>query len=157
MTEMKIKVEHVNPFIKATIETFGTMVNLKVTPGKVKLKTAEGLDYDVSGIIGLSGGAKGSVAVSFPRSSALAVVRAITGGKEISDPEMVDAIGELANIIAGAAKKDLTQFNISISLPTVVMGAKHAINGPVDTVNFVVPFQSECGEFDLALSFKSVS
>lgn len=156
MAEVKIKAEHVNPFIKATIETFTAMVNVKVTPGKVKLKGKEDSDYDVSGIIGLGGGAKGSVAVSFPRLSALAMVRAFTGEKVVTNTVMVDAIGELANIIAGAAKKDLTQYKISISLPTVVMGEKHAINGPVDTINMVVPFDSECGKFYLALSFKSL-
>lgn len=156
MAEGMIKAEHVNPFIKATMETFTSMVNVKVVPGKVRLKADSELSYDVSGIIGLSGGAKGSVALSFPRVSALAYVRAFTGEKVVSTSNLVDAIGELANIIAGAAKRDLAQYKVSISLPTVVMGEKHAINGPADTVNMVVPFDSEAGKFELAICFKSL-
>jgi chemotaxis protein CheX len=156
MAEFSIKAEHINPFIKATMETFTSMVNLKVSPGKVRLKGPDGLRYDVTGIIGLSGGAIGSVAIGFPSDSASAMVRALTGAETASTPSMVDAIGELANIIAGAAKKELMQYKISISLPTVVMGEMHAINGPVDTPCMIVPFASECGSFDLALSFKSL-
>jgi chemotaxis protein CheX len=153
---MSIKAEHINPFIKATMDTFASMVRVKVTPGKVKLKAGDPLSYDISGIIGLSGGAKGSVAISFPRETANAMVRAFSGAGEVEESGVIDAVGELANIIAGAAKKDLSQHNISISLPTVVTGKDHGINGPVDTVNMVVPFESEHGRFDLAISFKSL-
>jgi chemotaxis protein CheX len=154
--EVKIKAEHVNPFIVATMETFTSMVRVKVTPGKVKLKAGDPLSYDISGIIGLSGGAKGSVALSFPWESANAIVKAFIGVDRVDDAAVIDAVGELANVIAGAAKKDLSQHNISISLPTVVTGKDHGINGPVDTVNMVVPFESEHGRFDLAISFKSL-
>lgn len=154
---MSIKAEHVNPFIVATMETFASMVRVKVAPGKVKLKAGDPLSYDISGIIGLSGGAKGSVAISFPRDTAYAMVRAFSGNPEVAEAGVIDAVGELANIIAGAAKKDLSQHNISISLPTVVTGKDHGINGPVDTVNMVVPFESEHGRFDLAISFKSLA
>ncbi len=154
--EFQIKVEHVNPFLKATIETFSSMVSMKITPGKIKLKADSEITYDVSGIIGLGGGAKGSVALSFPRMVALSVVRAFTGEKVISSSGLVDAIGELANIIAGAAKRDLTQYKILISLPTVIQGDKHSIAGPVDALNMIVPFTCEAGRFDLGICFKSL-
>ena len=51
-----VKVEHINPFISATIESFKTMVATELTPGKVKLKDNKDLTHDISGIIGLSGG-----------------------------------------------------------------------------------------------------
>jgi chemotaxis protein CheX len=156
MSEVTIKAEHVNPFLKATIETFSTMADLKVVPGKIKLKEESDPSYDVSGIIGLGGGAKGTVALSFPRVTALGVVRAFMGEKVISTTKMVDAIGELANIVAGAAKRDLTQYKIQISLPTVILGEKHAINCPVDAINLMVPFDSPAGKFFLVLCFKSM-
>ena len=57
MGELRIKAEHINPFIMATLETFASMVRVKITPGKVRLKSGDPLSYDISGIIGLSGGA----------------------------------------------------------------------------------------------------
>jgi chemotaxis protein CheX len=156
MSEVAIKAEHVNPFVKATVDTFATIVDMKIIPGKVKLKSQSDTNYDVSGIIGLSGGAKGTVALSFPRMVALPIVRAFTGEKVVSNNQMVDAIGEVANIVAGAAKKDLAQYKILISLPTVVMGEKHDVAGPVDAINLVVPFECPAGHFDLAICFKSM-
>ena len=156
MADVTLKAEHVNPFIKATIDTFSTIVNMKVTPGKVRLKEHGGSSYDVSGIIGLSGGAKGTVALSFPRMVALPIVRAFTGEKTVTNTQMVDAIGEVANIVAGAAKRDLAQYKIKISLPTVVMGDKHEVAGPTDAVNLIVPFECPAGKFDLSVCFKSL-
>lgn len=156
MSEVSIKAEHVNPFIKATLETFETMADLKLVPGKLKVKDRKDPAYDVSGIIGIGGGAKGTVALCFPRLTALAVVRAFIGEKVVTTNKMVDAIGELANIVAGAAKRDLAQYKIQISLPSVIMGEKHAINGPVDAVCLLVPFDCDAGKFSLNLCFKSM-
>lgn len=156
MADAGIKAEHVNPFIAATIDMFQTMANLNPKPGKMCLKDKHISAYDVSGIIGLSGGAKGLVALSFPQASALAAVQAFTGEKNVKESRIIDSIGELANIVAGAAKKDLSQFKIKISLPTVITGANHSISGPVDAMGLVVPFEYAGGKFDLTLCFKSL-
>jgi chemotaxis protein CheX len=156
MADAGIKAEHINPFIKAAIDTFQTMANLKARPGKICMKDKVVSAYDVSGIIGLSGGAKGLVALSFPNASALAIVQAITGEKEVKDSRIIDSIGELANIVAGAAKKDLSRFKIKIALPTVITGANHSISGPVDAMGLVVPFEFAGGDFDLTVCFKSL-
>jgi chemotaxis protein CheX len=151
-----VKVEHINPFVRATMETFNSMVKIEAKPGKPVLKKDTKLHADVSGIIGLSGGAKGSVALSFPRITALKSVSAFGGMKVLAlDDLVVDAIGELANIIAGAAKKDLSQYRINISLPTVVLGEGHELGGPKDILPMVVPFETGLGGFNLLVSFKS--
>jgi chemotaxis protein CheX len=151
-----LKVEHINPFIAATTRTFETMMKLKVVPGKVNLKKTQSRHWDVSGIIGLSGGAKGTVALCFPRVTALKVVSTFVGMKVVSlDKDTLDAIGELANIVAGSAKQDLESFNIAISLPSVILGDNHDLMGPADTPELVVPFTSDLGVFDLIVCFKS--
>ncbi len=120
---VKVKVEHVNPFIKATMETYKSMLGVDLTLGKVKLKGDTKVSHDISGIIGLSGDAKGAVALSYPQNVAFDSVGKFIGEevKEMS-ADVTDAIGELANIIAEEKKKDLVDFKISISLPTVVTG-----------------------------------
>jgi chemotaxis protein CheX len=151
-----VKVEHVNPFIKATLETFTMMVGVKATIGKPRLKGDTAVTHDVSGIIGLTGDAKGAVALSFPENTAIDTVARFIGEPltEMS-PDVHDAIGELANIIAGAAKRDLTDFKISISLPTVVSGAGHQIYEAKDVLSMLIPFQYDNFTFDLAVALKS--
>lgn len=151
-----VKVEHINPFVNASIETFKSMVRTNVTPGKVTLVSMSHLKYDISGIIGLSGGAKGTVSLSFPRVTALKVVSEFIGEKQLAlDDTVKDAVGELANIVAGAAKKDLTQFKISISLPSVIIGENHQVQGGKEVIPLAVPFESALGSFHLVVGFAS--
>ncbi len=151
------KVEHINPFLQATCNSFETMIGMKAKPGKPSLKQGMGVSYDVSGVIGLSGEAKGSVVISFPKETALKVVSAFIG-ETVPDlnEDITDAVGELANIIAGSAKKNLVDFKINISLPTVVMGSEHSIFEPKDVLSMIIPFECDAGHFDVAVNLKSV-
>jgi chemotaxis protein CheX len=59
-----MKVEYINPFLTATIDVFNTMLRCPLTRGKPFAKGGPQPQYDVSGIIGLSGTAKGIVVLS---------------------------------------------------------------------------------------------
>lgn len=150
-----IRAEHVNPFILSNMETFTKMVGIEAKPGRPILKQEARLDYDISGIIGLSGKVIGSVALSFPQATALAVCNKFMSAdlKEMN-AEILDAVGELINIVAGNAKKGLSEFNIEISLPSVIVGKNHRIVEPKGSVGFVIPFTSALGNFHMAVSLK---
>jgi len=138
----------INPFLKATVSTFQTMVNAVPTAQAPYVKAEPSLSHDVSGIIGLSGGAKGAVIISFPTKTALATVSAFIGLNVSSiDADVTDAVGELANIIAGAAKADLQGLNVTISLPSVVVGTNHKVTTPKDIPSIVIPFNCAHGDF----------
>ena len=152
-----ISIEHVNPFLKATIETYSTMMGTEIKAGKPSLSRGTGMTYDISGVIGITGDIKGSVTMSFPTESALKSVSKFMCEEvtEVND-DLRDAIGELANIVAGYAKKFLP-FNISISLPTVISGEGLVIQEPPDVFSFVVPFTSDLGNFDIGVGLKANS
>ena len=152
----KISIAHVNPFLKATIETYTTMLGTTPKAGKPQLVSGRGINYDVTGIIGIAGGIKGNVAISFPEESALKNVSAFLGEEmtEMND-DVMDAIGELSNIVAGYAKNFLTDFKVEISLPTVIKGHNLVIKEPPDVFSFVVPFECEWGRFDLGVGLKA--
>jgi chemotaxis protein CheX len=152
---VSIRAEHVNPFILSNLETFAKMVGVEAKPGKPVLKQDARLDYDISGIIGLSGKVIGSVALSFPQSTALAVCNKFMSAdlKEMN-AEILDAVGELVNIVAGNAKKGLAEFAIEISLPSVIVGPNHRIVEPKGCLGFVIPFASALGSFHMAVSLK---
>ncbi len=151
-----MKVEYVNPFLASTKNTFETMMQTKIEAGPLQIKKQPFPTYDVSGIIGISGGAVGSISISFPRVTALKVVSKFIGQEiKIIGPEVTDAVGELANIIAGSAKRDLGGLNIAISLPSVIIGKSHRLSGPSDAQNLVVPFNCELGDFAVEISLKT--
>src|SRR4051812_3835512 len=150
-----IRAEHVNPFILSNLETFVKMVGVEAKPGKPILKQDARLDYDISGIIGLSGKVIGTVSLSFPEATALAVCnKFMSADLKAMNAEILDAVGELINIVAGNAKKGLTEFNIEISLPSVIVGKNYRIVEPKGSVGFVIPFTSPLGNFHMAVSLK---
>lgn len=146
-------VSYINPFISSTVTTFKTMMNTNVKAGNVSLKKGDSPLFDVSGIIGLTGEATGSVCISFPKLVALEVISTMLGMTvdEIG-PDVVDGIGEIANIIAGNAKQDLAQFKINISLPNVIIGQDHSVTPPTGAPALIVPFDSSLGNFAMEIS-----
>ena len=149
-------VSYVNPFISATVNVFKTMINTEIMPGKPRLKSIPHPTYDISGIIGLSGNAQGSIAISFPKILALKVVSKMLDSEiKVVGPELTDGIGELANIIAGNAKQGLAQYQLSNSLPNVIIGKDHNIARQSVIPTIVVPFVSQLGEFAMEISLRT--
>lgn len=101
-------------------------------------------DWDVSAVIGLTGEARGAVVISMKKQLALKLTGVLTGAEHPElDDEVVDAIGEIINIIAGNAKRGLEEsFRLVISLPTIVRGKGHAILWPNDQARIIrIPFK----------------
>jgi len=121
-----MRADHINPFVAAVQLVFETMLDSPVAVAKPKLKHADSPAYDVTGIISLGGDVVGSAALSFPMETAANAVKAFTGNEVAPEDDMfADAIGELANMVTGNAKKDLHNLSVSISVPTVVIGRNH--------------------------------
>lgn len=149
-------VSYINPFIIATDNCFKTMIYTNIKPEAPQLKRFPYPAYDISGVIGLSGEAQGSVSLSFSQTTASMFVRRMLGGIEsISEEDMIDGVGEIVNIIAGNAKMHLTKFNLSISLPNVIIGSNHTLAGQSGSPTIVVPFTSDLLTFIMEVSLKT--
>jgi chemotaxis protein CheX len=150
-----MRVEWINPFLTATVDTFARMAKTKVTAGKPYLFTNQQNIKDISGVIGLSGSLKGAVVIGMPEAVALNAVEKLVGTKYTKiTADVSDAVGEIANIIAGYAKKDISGEDIQIALPTVVLGPKHMVAMPSDVTVVVIPFESEIGHFVIEVGMR---
>lgn len=142
-----MNVELINPFVTATSDVFKTMLGCSLTRGAISLKQAHTPMYEVSGLIGLSGKCRGMVVVSVNRETALAATEALLGSRpEGLNADVVDAIGEVTNMIAGAAKTRMADMCLTIGLPTVICGKGQAIAFPSQSIPLVIPFESAIGE-----------
>ncbi len=138
----------INPFIGAIGNVYETMLQTEVSFGKPTLKTGETPSVDVSCIIGFSGGATGCVVLCFSRDVARQVASKFACAQiDETHPDFADALGELANMVAGNAKKDIPDAEISISLPSVVIGANHAISPSRTTPHVLIPCKTALGDF----------
>jgi chemotaxis protein CheX len=120
-----MEVKFINPFVIASQTVFKTMLGIDLTLGKPNLKEARTTSGDVTGIMSMVGDRKGTIAISFGEKGALFVFNSLMGDEADSIcPEVVDAIGELTNIISGQARKEFekTGVNLKASIPMVVVG-----------------------------------
>ncbi len=145
---------HIGAFIEAVRSVFSTMLKLDVTLGKPHL-TESLARHDVSGIIGMSGDVIGSVVLSFPTPVAMAVVARFAGSEfPVTSPDFADAVGELVNMVSGAAKARFEGKNVSISIPSVVIGAGHTVGRPSTTACVSLPCRVACGEFSIDVAIR---
>lgn len=62
------------------------------------------------------------------------------------NPHVVDAIGEVTNMIAGAAKARLAELELSLGLPTVLIGSSACVAFPSRATPISIPFDSALGK-----------
>ena len=124
-------VKFINPFLIATQNVFKTMLSTQINIGKPSVKTNNLTLGEVTGVMGFAGDKKGTFTLSFGRECATYVYKAMIG-EDVStiNSDVVDAIGELTNIISGQIRGELEKIGINLraSLPTVVVGQNVAIN-----------------------------
>ncbi len=149
-------VDFINPFIAATLQALEVMAMIRPERGTPFVKTDRVAKGDISGIIGLAGEASGSVSVTFPSKLARKIYASMVGEKAPGlTREVQDAIGEVANMVAGGAKAVLAQkgFSFRIAIPSIVVGRGHTIDHKGRGPCLVVPFTLDEETFWLEVSF----
>jgi chemotaxis protein CheX len=150
-------VKYINPFIESILNNLEQMAAIKAEKMELSVTMEAKTSMEISGVIGLSGGVKGSAIISFPKSIALAVASAMFMEEltEISE-DVKDAIGEFANIFVGNARNKLVDegLNITISTPTIIVGKDHEISHPQNIPFLVIPFKTDMGIFQINIGVK---
>jgi len=124
---------YVEPFVEVTINTFKEFVGADVLPRHPHfLDPEKEFEWDVSAVIGLSGIVKGAIIISMKKELAIKLTDMLAGeGHKEIDADVVDAIGEINNIIAGNIKPKIPNGEkIVISIPTIIKGKEHSIAWP---------------------------
>jgi chemotaxis protein CheX len=150
-----MKAQYINPFLAASLNLFREYLGVDCTNGAPFLNKEPQSLYEVSGIIGLAGETTGAIVLSFQRETAIGMASKLAGKQfSVLGNEVVDGVGEMVNIIAGNAKKDLLDFRIVISLPGVIIGNQYKIKWPEGVPVITIPFKSELGDFNVNVSLR---
>lgn len=146
-------VRFINPFIFSVKNVFQTMLATDIIVSKPYVKEKDEANVDVSAIIGLSGDAVGAVVLCFPMKTAEAAATKFAGIELNSQHEdFADALGELANMVAGQAKAQLEGLNVSISLPSVIIGKEHQVSQSKNRPRLALPCDSVLGRFTVEVA-----
>jgi len=149
--------EIIATFQKSTSDVFGKMLGIAITSGDAVPCDQMLTRCGVSGVIGLAGDLSGDVIVSFEERVAILATAGLLGQEPTElNNDVVDAVGELTNMIAGSAKCALQEYNMSLALPTVILGAEHRIAFKSGVRPISIPFDSEWGAFSIALGLCKV-
>ena len=153
-----MRAEYINPFITSLKNAFHTMLDCEVRRGEIRLKDNHSPSGEVSGVIGLSGKAVGTVVLNFSKSVALqaASTMLMTEATEIND-DVLDAVGELTNMVAGAAKAELEEYELMVSLPNVITGRDHDVHFPSNVTPICVSFETDWGDLTLEVGLATVA
>lgn len=145
---------HADEIAAATREIFSSMIMLEVTAKEATRRTEPEFIHSISGMIGLAGSTKGNLAIHLTEPAAVAVTTAFLG-MDVSgiDEDVCDAIGELANMLAGAIKTalDPSGSEIKLSMPSTVYGEKYSLDCFDGAISVLVPFVFEDKEFSVEL------
>jgi chemotaxis protein CheX len=155
--ESLMNVDFINPFLSSMLNVMSTMAQIKLTPLKPKLKKDPTAMGDVSGLIGMvSEQNKGSLSITFEGGLALATMKNMVGeGPDEINEEITDLVGEITNMVAGGAKRMLSEkgFEFDMATPVVVSGKDHTISHKSDGPIVIIPLTCDLGKAYIEFSF----
>ncbi len=138
--------QYIQPFVDTCINVFRDFAGLEISAGlPYFIQRHEKTDCDISSVIGLSGEAQGAVVLSMKSDLALMLAEILTSKKytSIDDEDVLDAVGEIVNIISGNVKQSFEEmFKLIISLPTIIVGSQHNSfwSNTIDVRAISIPF-----------------
>lgn len=152
-----MKAEFINPFLSSMLNVMSTMAKMELIPEKPKLKKGNVAHGDVSGLIGMvSPETKGSLSITFDGPLALATMKGMVGeAPDEVNEEITDLVGEITNMVAGGAKRILSEkgFEFDMATPVVVSGKDHTIHHKSKGKIVIIPLKGKAGRAYIEFSF----
>ncbi len=146
-------------FVDATTTVLDTMAMTKATPGTPFVKQQAVAQGDITGVIGFSnpkGKSKGTMSLTLTNAAVLGIVSAMLYEEqpEINDA-VVDAVGELTNMISGQARKGLVAMGMVFegAIPSVITGEGHTIRHVSTNAILAIPFETAHGPLIVEVCF----
>jgi chemotaxis protein CheX len=142
-----MQAQFINPFLNATSNILSTMCQIEARADTPCLKQDQGTWGVVSGLVGMASETlSGNLILSFDQGSILAIVSKMFMEQvtEINN-EVIDAVGEITNMVCGGAKRELSETGHKFSMATPIMISGRGVRisqlhkGPVIQIPFEIP------------------
>lgn len=148
---MPINKELISPFVDSAISVLKTMAQIDAVASEPSFKEGHLTWGDVTGLIGLTNDStQGNMSISFDKSCVLKIVSnmLMEQFEQIND-DVVDAVGEITNMICGGTKKNLAEIGLSLSMttPTVITGKDVSVTSMCKTPVISILFRTDSGCF----------
>lgn len=137
-------------------EVFSTMLMMDLQCGDTEGVHKKEIASNITSMIGLGGGLRGVLAVHCPKKVATAITGGFLGMEiEELDEDVKDAIGEIANMVAGSLKVSYSKIdiNLELAIPTSIVGESFHISGIAEAKGVIIPLTTEHGKFWIELMY----
>jgi len=145
-----------NILINAMLEVFSSMIFIDITAEPAEKDGTAAMEYNLVSLIGLAGDLKGILAIQCPGAVAMGITSAMLG-MEVTElgGDVKDAIGEIANMVAGGLKEGLIPAGkkIELAIPTTVIGTSVRTSGLSGASRVMIPFTCPLGRFGIELRY----
>jgi len=137
--------------LDSTERVFSTMLGLEITAGEAKVSQgAVGPSYGLAALVGFAGSMVGTGSIDCSAALACHFAGAMLGSEyEAVNDDVLDAMGEVANMIMGNIKTSVEAAvgPMDLSIPTVVYGRNFTTRSQRHNQWMVVPFACRGEEF----------
>jgi chemotaxis protein CheX len=137
-------------------EVFSTMLMVDLQPEEVIENGECEIASNLTSMIGLGGGIRGMLAIHCPASVARGITSGLLGMEVLElDEDVKDAVGEVANMVAGNLKISFAKSGIDIELaiPTSIVGNSFVISGMADAERIVAVMKAPEGPLWIELLY----
>lgn len=154
-----MRVEFINPFVKAAIDVCKSELGSEVERGRLRVEASPTSSHNISVMIGVTGAAQGIVLYGMSVETAKAIVGKMMGQPfEEFDSLAQSGIAEMGNVITGLASRGLSEsgYSCNITPPTLITGQNTTI-GTLDIPRLALPLTTECGEIEIHLALREAA
>lgn len=153
-----MKAEYLNCVMTGVIDVINQLFHVECKKGKPYVYHNEINLNHLSAVICMAGDKKGAFIIALSEDDAKKMASAlIMDEKQFLDKDVMDAIGEIINMISGSAKGKLTElgFTFKLSTPTFVLGKGTRLFKDDEYAPYIcVPFTTNVGEFTIQVSLR---
>lgn len=143
--------------VESTKEIFETMIMVDVTPGEPLKEHVSKFKFSLSAMVGFAGFKQGNLAIHASDNVAKGLTQDFLGMEvEEINEDVEDAMGELANMLAGSLKPFISSNGgkVELSLPSVVHGEEYTLTVINKADWILIPFSVTHGDFLVGLEIK---
>ena len=152
-----MNVDVINAFLTEGMNAFQSMFGITATPNKPHLlEVGTGHQWEISGLLGITGHYKGIVAFRLHKilANKMLELSGLEFTPEEHDEFAVGLVSEFTNVISGHAVTAIKDYFLVISPPYTIIGHNHLIAWPKNYPVIAIPFTISYGPFEVDVCFK---
>ncbi len=142
--------------VKGAQDVFSTMLMIELESEDALFNKGCEIQSNLTSMIGLGGGIRGVLAIHCPATVAKAITSGFLGMEVLElDDDVKDAIGEIANMVAGNLKVAYATIaiNIELAIPTSIVGESFNMSGAAKSQRIIVPLKMNGEQFWIELMY----